>query len=153
LLGSSTMASHFFRAFGRFWRLGVVWGGDFGEWRCGGEQWWRACSVGGFWRGGVVWGGDFREWTCGGKHCWGACSVGGFWGGVVWGGDFGEWPRRGEWCWGEWCSSGCVDGGFSKGGVVCGGFWDGGVNQEVLHMVFWEVLSALRRNNRWGMTF
>jgi hypothetical protein len=52
----------------------------------------------------------------------------------VWGGDFGEWP-----CGGEWCSRDCVDGGFSGGGIVCGDFWDGGVNQAVLRMIFWEV--------------
>jgi hypothetical protein len=116
-----------------------VWGGDFGEWTCGGEWCWGACSVDEFWRGGVVWGG-FREWTCGGEHCWGACSVGRFYrGGVIWGGDFEEWPCQGERCWGEWCSRGCVDVWFSGGGVVYGGFSNGGVNAAVLCMVFWVV--------------
>jgi hypothetical protein len=68
LLVSSTKASCFFGAFGRFYR-GVELGGYFKEWTYGGEPYWAACWVGGFWRGGVVWGGlsrpkiaNFRMW-------------------------------------------------------------------------------------------
>jgi hypothetical protein len=128
VLGSSTLASYFFGAFGGFWGWGVVWGGDIEEETRGGEWGWRVGAVGGFWReGGVVWGGYFGEWTCGGERYWRAYLVDEFWGEgvVVWGGDWHsrEWCSRGYVDCGEQCWRACSVDEFWEGVVVWGGDW------------------------------